>query len=194
MYELQVRIIDSTSTTSQASSVTDELLGLNWRIIAEGQQVAAARSTLEELIALKAKLGLQGDDLKVAENRVSRLIQLKDDVVAGTENLMAAIETFERTSDLQEQFHEASQAFDEIRRVLAEVVMLRSGFVQVVKQLKPLTELVNLRRLTTEEIRHMAHCIASERCEQISKKTGAPSSDDVFLVLSKAKPTSTSTN
>ena len=159
----------------------------------EGQQVGAAQSTLDELIDLSAKLDQQSGTLQLADDRVTSLIQLKDDVIARTNNLTEAIQTFERTSDLHDQFHEASQAFEEFRHVLAEVVMLRPGVAQVVKHLEPLTDLVNLRRLSAAEIRHMAQTIVTQRGEQIAAEPDA-SPDEVISVVKEAKLTSASTD
>ncbi len=72
------------------------------------------------------------------------------------------------------------------------MVMLRSGVGQIVEHLKPLTDLVNLRRLTAAEIRHMAQTVVDQRQEQIaaSREAQAGGNSGAGPVASKAELTS----
>ncbi len=200
MNELQEDLLSGADATTEAQAISYDLLALKRQLVDEGQEVATAHEALEQLIGIRTELDQQGTDIEVADRRAKELIELKNKVLARTDDLAGSIETFERAIDLQQQFEEASQSFHEIRHLLTEMTMLRSGVRQVVEHFKPLSDLVNLRRLTPAEIRQMAQTIVDQRREQIAAKENAGSEPSpagrpaITKAVTKADLTSASTD
>ncbi|HUS40690.1 MAG TPA: hypothetical protein VMX74_14655 [Pirellulales bacterium] len=190
MHELQDNILRNADETSEAQAVSYDLLALKQQLINEGRRVSSAQSALEQLIGIRTELDAQGADIELADQRAEGLIDLKNKVVSRTDDLVGSIETFERAMDLQQQFHQASEAFVDMRRMMTEMVILRSNVVQVVDHLKPLTDLVNLRRLSASQLRKMARTVTEQYSDHVANK---PHVDENSPKMSKTELTGSAT-
>ena len=180
MDELQRQLVDSVELTEQARLAGSDLIALEEDLVYRGTENQGAREALGELIDIRDQLDHQGNGLATAQQRVNGLLELKDEVLAETDDLVDAIETFERAQDLQDQFEKVSLSFDRIRRWMTEALVLEPMVERTVRSLQPLTELGNLRRLTPDELRHAARMITQQRETSIANKPRPETSDAEF--------------
>ena len=87
------------------------------------------------------------------------------------ENLSDAIETLERTVDLTQQYQEAAQSFEKVRRWMTEVVLLEPTLRRAMQTLEPITELGNLRRISRDELLQAAQVVRDMRRAEVAKRS-----------------------
>ena len=171
MVELKARTIAQSAEVESAHEVVNEWDALHRRIAEASGATAEARHVTDQLLAMEVDLLCMADDTPDAQAALNDLIGLKDDVVARTGNLAEAIETFELTTDLQDQFEQVAAAFAGMRQGLAEMMVIESTFQRVLQNLRPLAELGNLRRLDGQQLRQMASQIRDRQQQQIARKS-----------------------
>ncbi|MEX0711204.1 MAG: hypothetical protein WD278_02570 [Pirellulales bacterium] len=173
---LAERLAAAAGQTEEARRASDELLALEEGILC-GSDVPSrqkASEALDELVKLRGRLQDEGMDVDSASARLDGLLNLKDQVIGQTGDLADAIEALETSADVQRQFVAASQSFDQMRRWMAEIVLLEPTFQRLIDSLKPLSELANLRRLSPAELRHAAQAISDQRTIRTAQPPAPP--------------------
>ncbi len=156
----------------QAVSAAGELSAveeLQQRLLENREVLEAAHQTAQHMADLNHKLANTSSSLAAGEETASRLIQLKDKLLNQNDTLIPAVETLELAGELQRQYAELRPAFEDIRRWMGEVLLLRPSFEQTVQMLRPLTELGQLRRLAPAEFRQAARVILRSRATELAR-------------------------
>ncbi|MEX2558586.1 MAG: hypothetical protein WD403_01670 [Pirellulales bacterium] len=170
------RMIGAAGQTEEARRAGDELLALQEDILcgSDAPGLQKASEALDELLTMRGRLQDEASDVDSASTRLDGLLSLKDQVIGQTGDLAEAIESLETSADVQRQFVAASQSFDQMRRWMAEIVLLEPTFQRLIDSLKPLGELANLRRLSPAELRHAARAIADQRAMRTAQPPAPP--------------------
>jgi hypothetical protein len=95
-------------------------------------------------------------NIEMADARLTELVSLKNSVLAGTSDIKGSIETLELSRDLQDSFQEASLSFREMRIWMMEMPAMQPTFLKLQSALEPLTNLANVERMHTEQLRDFA--------------------------------------
>ena len=168
--DLQGRILDAAHVTDAARERTTALLDLESTLVDHEINTGVANENLDNLLELRDRISSEGYDLELAQERLTSLLNLKDDVVSYTSGLADAIETMESTMQLQNQFQKVAGSLDTIRGWMTEFLMLEPTIEHAMHVLEPLTELGNLSRLTSSELRQAARAVVSQRHETLAQK------------------------
>lgn len=168
IYSLHRRLAAAGPLADKAKQSGEELLALQSELVTRTDTTDTAVDTLRRIDEVHTHIHTMGDDLDTAQQRVDDLVSLKDQVMGRTTNLADAIETLERTTDLQDQYQQLSQSFEHMRRWMLEVVLMEPTVERAVSIIRPLTELGNLRRLSSDELRHAAKAVSDHRQTQIA--------------------------
>jgi hypothetical protein len=173
---LHEKLAESAGALKDARQTTNDLYALEQTLISHGYDLEVAKDALNGLIGVQRTLEQVSEEVKSADQEVDGLIALKDKVLAETKDLAAAVETLELSSDLHEQFQEATMSFERIRTWMIEVVGMESLLDRAIRSLRPITELGNLRRLNDEDLRQAARNISDRQRTSLARMP-AESSD-----------------
>lgn len=162
---LNDRINRSAPDVQLARDTTEELLALRDTILcgSDMDYPHPAREVLDEMIRMRDRLQSAEGDVAAAHSRLDGLVDLKDQVVAQTTDLADAVETLETAAELHRQFDDAVHSFDQVRRWMADIVLMEPMIERAMAALRPLVDLGNLRRLDPAELREAARVIAANR-------------------------------
>jgi DNA repair exonuclease SbcCD ATPase subunit len=169
MERLHERLSQSWNTTYEARRATDDLIALEQDLIAHGADAEPAQAALDSLVSIRQQLDDQGHGVFTAQQRMEGLLILKDTVVKQTDDIADAIETLELTSDLQNQVHEAVDSFQRLRSWMIEVVALDPMLDRAMATLQPLTDLGNLRRISSEQLRQVARAMTDRNGAKLAR-------------------------
>ena len=167
---LYARLARSSEMTNDARQATDDLVDLQSELLCRAGDVDAARTALDDLLDIRKTLQTQGDHIQMASSRIDEFVALKDGVLAQSGDIADAIETLEITDDLHAQINESAIITHDMRRDLAELMILAPTFERAMQTLKPLTELGNLRRLDRDDLQELASTIIQQRKSQLSSR------------------------
>ena len=82
---------------------------------------------------------------------------------------MDTITALELLGDFQNEFNTQAAGADEMRRQLTELILLQTTIEQALRIVQPISELGNLRRLDTVEIREAARIILDQRRARLAR-------------------------
>ncbi len=192
--------------TAEAREAADELVRLARDVASTRETVQAARATREQTEQLLARIAERRTEVQAAAETADRLLRIHDSLIAATpelnqaESSLAALDavqhrvrsmgakladslkTLELLGDLDEELRTQVRSIDNIRRNLMEIVLLESAVGRVARILEPLAQLVDLRRLSTADIRAAAEVVLQRRAHRLAQtpRADAPQTASPF--------------
>ncbi len=163
MEELHRQMIAASPKLEEAHRVSESLLAIEEDLLNRGYDAETAHLALNELIDLRDRVEAQAGTVAKAQDELDQLVDLKDSVLQQQGDVADAVETLELTVELRQQMHRASDTFDDIRRMMTEIVILEPTVERAVRGLRPITELGNLRHMSVGELRQAAQTIFNGR-------------------------------
>jgi hypothetical protein len=175
--DLQERLANSVESAEQALRASIDLLAIRGELLQDSYLNESAKHALNRLIEIRSVLDQEATNVDAAQERVSELLTLKDDVIAGTHDLKASIETLQIARDLSDQFVEASRSFKEIRSWMLEVAAMQPIYSKVQLAMQPLTELANLEKMQPQRLREFAKWFSQQSNTRLASVPTNSSSD-----------------
>ncbi|MCA9077119.1 MAG: hypothetical protein KDA93_18985 [Planctomycetaceae bacterium] len=166
---LKQMIIEGGEDLAMALGLSDSLLSLKNSLLTRGGRVDVARKHADGLLSLEDALA---DDAHLsighAQENLDALVAIEKRLVSQDEQIIAAVESLELMSDLQNEFVASVGGLDTIRRGLMELAMLESTVVRTVASLEPLMDLTNLRRLSADDLQVVARGMLEQRASRVA--------------------------
>ena len=123
-----------------------------------------AEQNIEHLITMQEQLATDERlQLFEAAANVERLINIQAEIASQTDRLVDSITALELLGDFQGEFNGQLSNVEEMRRQLTELILLQTTIDQALEVVEPISELGDLRRLDTGEIREAARMILDQR-------------------------------
>lgn len=138
---------------------------LHSRLTATSNRATDAQFALDELVTLGDRIEAQAANVEQAESTFESMVGLQQKIVNQTLTTATAIETLELATDVQYEMKQASQTFSQIKRMLAEMTLMRPQLQQAVECLQPMLELTDLRRLSVSNLRSVASMVRERYLE-----------------------------
>jgi len=174
---LHRQLMSTASANEQAELVADRLSQLQDTLVSSGTKTDEAYLTLCDLIDIRDQLDNQAVGMPGAQDTLRQMVGLKDKVLEQSDDVGTAVETLELTVDLTEDFQQASQSFEEMRRWLNDVILMEPTVRRAMETLEPITALGNLRRISAEELRQAARVVSDMRRAQGGRESGSESGE-----------------
>ena len=140
---------------------------------------------------LKIQEKLIDEELNIAssEENLDGLLKIQTTLVAQTRNIADAIQTLEVLSAFREELGAQIQGLSGVRHDLVELSLMETTLAKVVRIMKPLVEMGNLRRMSDEELRHAARSILEGRtATRVTKNQGESQPTAISGISAEVSP------
>lgn len=167
---LQCDLAATDVSTTRARAAAERLIALNDGIAESAGRLSAAEQNAERLIALQDRL-VSDERLEFLEaaSNVERLIRIQAEIASQTDDLVDSITALELLDDFQDEFNAQAAGVQEMRRQLTELILLQTTIEQALEIVEPISELGDLRRLDTHEVREAARIILDQRRARLAR-------------------------
>ncbi|QDT67791.1 hypothetical protein MalM25_06950 [Planctomycetes bacterium MalM25] len=139
--------------TEESFQRVESLVAVQESLGLEAERIAAANEKLDGLARLESRLNAPLLAVGASHERLDALLRLKDAVLAQTDDLPEAYETFELVVDLQADYQKARTVFRTMQRLLADLVLLEPSISRIAAVVDPMIDRTSLGRLGGSELR-----------------------------------------
>lgn len=191
---IKTTVTENTRDLAEAGKNLEELIQLKNAISAQAETNASAQQSADALIALKTTLTDDAADNETAAASLAKLVEIQSKLNAQTADAADAIQMLELLSDLQDDFQTHFSQLESVQLKLIEFSLLGSRVDRVAEMLRPLTELVTLRRLNPNDLREVADMIRGEHRPALAQKPDSarnvdPTSSQAIKIVSPRRIT-----
>ncbi|MGQ0634945.1 MAG: hypothetical protein ACT4QC_10065 [Planctomycetaceae bacterium] len=168
--DVQRQVIEAADELPLARSAAGEFCALKDQLVASSPQLDAARTHANRLLALQDALQDEAGQSAVAIDSLDRLLELKDRLIDQTPSVAGAVQNLEILSDFHEEFTAHVDALEKLREGLTQLLLMETTIGRVARALEPLTQIVNIRRLSDDELREAARTILDQRATRLGSR------------------------
>lgn len=167
--KLRDLIIEGSEGIETAMDYSRQLLAMQDELVERGARIDVARKHADGLLSLENALA---DDANLnivrAQDNLNGLVAIERQLNSQDEQIIAAVESLELMSDLQQEFMQRIGDLEGLRTGLTELAMLESSIVRTIRSLQPIVELTNLRRLNGDDLQAIARGMMERRTNRIA--------------------------
>lgn len=168
--QLQQRLIETTVDLPRAYSAAGQLAALTDQIADGADELEAARAHASHLLTLQHDLVGQGETAQAAHANLANLLQMQEQLADRSSEIASAVQNLEVLSDYQDELSRRLGAFAQMRTDLTQVLLMETTIARVTQVLQPLAQIVNLRRLSDQELRQAARAILDSRSDRLASR------------------------
>jgi hypothetical protein len=169
MIALQNALASRGSWNAKAQANLKALVQLCDAIAGSDDTLLKARANADQMRALLKDLSSDLIDVPAAGRNLKKLIEIQIRLNERSRNIADAVQTLELLSDLQDEIASHVRSLGGVRKELLELALMENTVSRVARMLRPLTQLVNLRRLGDRDIREAARGILENRNRRLSR-------------------------
>ncbi|WP_145108798.1 hypothetical protein [Botrimarina mediterranea] len=175
---LSSRLGEAQGLTEASLRSVDKLVDMQQTIASRTAGVASANAALEGLLRMESRLNSPLLAVAASQTRLDELIRLKDVVIAKTDDLPAAFDTFDLIVGLQDDLQQARVVFERAQRLVADLTLLSPSLKRLATVIEPMIEQATVKSLAGAELRMVLKELGQRRSEALAKAQSEAAEDD----------------
>lgn len=168
------QIIETAEHLPQSKAAIAELASLQSELAGHTQNLDSAKAQVGRMAALQDELAAHAPQSAAAFDNLEKLVDLQNRLAAETPRVAGAVQNLEILSEFQDEFMSQIASLGAMRERLTQVLLMETTIGRVVQALEPLAQIVNIRRLSDQELRDAARSILDNRATRLSSRPATP--------------------
>lgn len=156
------QMVASRAMIEDAHTAGEDLTALQERLILASRATPAANQAIERLTKLTTRVASSGSGAEDAGQELAELESLRERLLASRDQSGQANEALEVLTDLRNDVISAENDFQNLRKVVLEVVLMQPAVNRAVAALTPIRQLATLRHLDVEQLRVAAQALSGQ--------------------------------
>ncbi|TWT73430.1 hypothetical protein Pla123a_37650 [Posidoniimonas polymericola] len=169
MRTLCAAMVNSRGMVEDALVASEDMAALQQRLLIASRETPNATDAVARLHAITGRLTAETQRTDEAEQGLARLESLENRLLQAPDRTARAVETLDVLEDLRAEVVNAEGEFDDLRKVLLEVALMRPALDRAVATLNPIRELATLRYLDAQRLQVAAKALRVEEGGTIAK-------------------------
>lgn len=162
-------MVNSRPMIDDALAASEDLAALQQRLLVASRETPNATDAVARLHAITGRLASDAQRTNEAEQGLARLESLESRLLQAPDRTARAVEALDVLTDLRVEVVNAEGEFDDLRKVLLEVALMRPALDRAVATLNPIRELATLRYLDAQQLQVAAKALRVEEGGTIAK-------------------------
>ncbi|MBM80404.1 MAG: hypothetical protein CMJ78_07395 [Planctomycetaceae bacterium] len=186
MATLTKTIKDASSNIEAAEVNTQNLIVLKDELVNNGVGAEQSIDRAKDLITLNNTLGTV-EGVNQSQDTLDTMVSMQKTISGQTQQVIDNVKNLELLADLSDEVDSHINSLQGMRRDLLEIALLETAVGRVVRAMRPLTKITDLRRLSDEQIRSAAESILEQRGTRLSNRPKVeslpplPNEDKLFI-------------